>query len=144
TLLDSWLQSGQSHQKGAQALEVLKDKKVFDLFYNFHKGLLAHRAGKTDEAAADLKQIVSKASRFSYYPLIAYADILKQQNKQEEAKTLLENALAESEDNHLLKQSLKLLPAKDKRLFQFPTTTEQGLAQALTDVGVIYAHESDL
>ncbi len=146
-LLLSWVRLAQDKPEEALDLvDSLKGQDWYSLFKQYHGGLLALAAGKTDEAVKRLQNAVDNtaggaAARDTYSRVfLALAKALRQAKKTEDARDIIQTALDRQPQNPVFEMAKSDLENNRPAFFQVKKPT-RGAAEVFLNLGTAINRE---
>jgi len=146
-LLRGWVKQAQG--KTDEALGVIDDLKGqdwFDLFKQYHGGLIALAAGRTPDATERLKKAFDNvaggaAARDTYGRVqLGYSQSLRKAGNLDEAKRIITNALERQPQNPIFEMAMAQIEAKKPAFFEVKKPT-RGVAEVFMNLGTAINRE---
>lgn len=139
-VLSAWAEAGSGQvDKAFQRLDRMQGEEWFAFFRAYHGGLIAAVAGRKDEAVSRLKAAYD-ADNGSIRVIEAYARALARAGKPDQAKALLDEAMATVPEHPLLSVIGEDI-AKGRMPRPLVGSVDQGAAEILAGLGAAIARD---
>lgn len=146
-LMHGWVKQAQGQTvEGLKIIDALKGQDWFDLFKQYHGGLIALAAGNTDDATRRLKEAYENvaggaAARDTYRRVqLAYAQALRRADKPDEAKAVVQGALDRQPQNPIFERALADIEEKKPSFFEVRKPS-RGAAEVVMNLGTAINRE---
>lgn len=140
-MLRAWAYQGTGDSNAALAsLSELKGSTVFEFLRDYHSGLVAHQAGRIDEARAYFGDALAVNTSMASRAALAFAASLAGQGDVAKANAMINTGLEREPQSPLLLAARKSL-AENGRITMPIATVTDGYAEAFFMVGTILASD---